>query len=113
MSDSDTPPDVWASIVIAKTAGAIDSLDLTADEKAWVRAWVASAVPGMWPWPYAPEFTGPRTACGCPDRPDEDYQEHPDEPCDWSHWHPNKHSPGLREDRFCWKCGAMETQEIR
>lgn len=61
---------------------------------------------------YAGPYVGPRSACGCPDRPDEAYQPHPDELCDWSHWHPNQFSKGLREDRFCWKCGSMETQEL-
>lgn len=59
---------------------------------------------------YAPEWTGPRSPCGCPER--DDYAEHPGEPCDWSPWHLNGYFPG-REDRFCWKCGAMETQVLK
>jgi hypothetical protein len=62
---------------------------------------------------YATAYAGPRSDCGCPDRPDEAYQPHPDEPCDWSHWHSNRHADGLREDRFCWKCGSVETQDLK
>jgi hypothetical protein len=60
---------------------------------------------------YAGEYVGPRTECGCPDRPDEAYQPHPGQPCDWSEWHPSQFED-LREDRFCWRCGSMETQRM-
>lgn len=50
-----------------------------------------------------------RLPCGCPDV-GEDFLD----PCPghvWSHWHPNPFN-ALREDRFCFYCGGMETQEI-
>lgn len=105
-------PDEWANIVIAKIAEAIHGLPITEDEKATVRAMVSDTLPRVWPG-YAIAYVGPRSPCGCPDRPDEDYELHPGEPCDWSHWHPNQFSKGLREDRFCWKCGSTETQEMK
>lgn len=49
-----------------------------------------------------------RLACGCPDM--EEWLD----PCPghvWTHWHPNP-ADALREDRFCFYCGAMERQEI-
>lgn len=58
---------------------------------------------------YAPEWTGPRSPCGCPIN-DDSFAEHPGEQCDWSPWHLNDF-PG-REDRFCWKCGGMETRTM-
>lgn len=104
-------PDEWVNILIAKLTGAISDLPISDDEKATVRAMLSDTLPRMWPG-YAAAYVGPRSACGCPDRPDEDYREHSGQPCEWSHWHPNECSPGPREDRFCWKCGAMETQSL-
>lgn len=60
---------------------------------------------------YAPDWTGPRNPlCGCPIN-DDNFAEHPDQPHDWSPWHLNRYFPG-REDRYCWKCGGMETQTM-
>ncbi len=51
-----------------------------------------------------------RLPCGCPEI--ETYLDPcPEGECVWSHWHPSP-IDGLREDRFCFYCGAMETQRI-
>lgn len=105
-------PDEWANVAIAKLTEAIGRLPITDDERYSVRALVADALPRIWPT-YAAAYAGPRSACGCPDRPDEDYEPHSGQPCEWSHWHPNEVSAELREDRYCWLCGAMETQILR
>jgi hypothetical protein len=50
-----------------------------------------------------------RLPCGCPDM--DEWLD----PCPghiWTHWHSNKRN-ALREDRFCFYCGAMESQEIK
>jgi hypothetical protein len=110
MSD-DLRPDEWANIVHAKVAEAIHGLPISESDKWTVRMMVAATMPAAWK-PYALEFRGERNPlCGCPIN-DDGYAPHPGEPCDWSHWHPNYHSEQPREDRFCWKCGSMETQEL-
>jgi hypothetical protein len=112
MSVEKLRPDEWANILIAKLAEAINGLPISTDEKLAVRAMMSDTLPRVWPG-YAASYVGPRLPCGCPDRPDEDdYKPHLGQPCDWSHWHPNEHSDAPREDRFCWLCGAMETQTL-
>lgn len=51
-----------------------------------------------------------RLPCGCPDMDDWEWLD----PCPghvWTHWHPNPVN-AMREDRYCFYCGAMEMQEI-
>lgn len=57
----------------------------------------------------------PTLPCGCPQFPTDhvylSWCEGRGEKHQWSHWHTNP-IDALREDRFCFACGGMETQRI-